>query len=289
MAGFLYGQGEEIVYKNSNADYLSQLLWDMKPLFYYGYTFRFERSKLLERPGFFTGLSIKYGIPARTGIMEDRDWLDERDHRLTHFSQHDNFTKNMLLLDVKAGASFPLFRTLVVKAYGTVSFMRVSWESYDGYTQYAPDSFGRYDEWSDSLPKSSMQGRIIDYDQTWAVFGAGFSATLPLGAFNIGLSFDISPFILSAGIDNHWLRKAQFNDYLRGGIFLEPRMVADFSPHQRITLALSVSWRVLIGAMGDTHEYVRYQDTAIFIKKYPNSAGAGLSFFDMGLSIMVKL
>jgi outer membrane protease len=289
--GFLYGQSEEIVYKNSAGDYLSQLLWDMKPLFYYGYTLQFERSKPLQRPGFFTGLSVKYGIPAETGVMEDRDWLDKRDHRLTHFSRHDNFTESMLLFDVKAGCSFPIFHAVVLKVYGLLSFMNFSWDSFDGYTQYASGSYwwlyDEWDEWSASLPKEYCEGRIVGYDQTWVVLGAGFSVALPFSVFNMGLSFNISPFILGASVDNHWLRSLQFNDYLIGGVFLEPGLFADFSPSRHITLALSGSWRLLNGAWGDTYKYEQ-DNSASYIDKYPNSAGGGLSFFDIKLVITVN-
>ena len=37
LAGMLYGHAEEIVYKYpKKAQYLSELLWDLKPLFYIG-------------------------------------------------------------------------------------------------------------------------------------------------------------------------------------------------------------------------------------------------------------
>jgi outer membrane protease len=286
--GFLYGQSEEIVYKNNAGDYLSQLLWDMKPLFYYGYALNFERSKPLRRAGFFTNLSVKYGAPSGTGVMEDRDWQDKRDHRLTHFSTHDNFTKTMLLFDVKAGCSFPVFHTVALKVYGLLSFMDFSWESFDGYTQYASGSNGQYDEWNASLPKSYYEGQIIGYDQRWAVFGAGFSLTLPVGFVDIGLAFDISPFIWGMSIDKHWLRSLQFNDYLIGGIFLEPRLFVDFSFGRHVALALSVSWRLLINAAGDTYTYGKFQDISYLESVSFNSGGAGLSVLDAGLSISIK-
>ncbi|MDR0557134.1 MAG: omptin family outer membrane protease [Treponema sp.] len=289
-AGFLYGQSEEIVYKNSAGDYLSQLLWDMKPLFYYGYALHFERSNLLQRVGFFTNLSVKYGAPSNTGVMEDRDWLDKRDHRLTHLSRHDNFTEHMLLFDFKAGASFPLFQTVAVKVYGTLSFMDFSWNSFNGYTQYATKhSEGQYDEWNDSIPKKYYEGQIIGYDQTWAVFGAGFSLTLPVSFLNIGLAFDISSFIWGASVDNHWLRNLQFNDYLSGGVFLESGLFAGISFGRRIAFTLSVSWRLLINAIGDTYIYSAFQDALYLDSISSNSGGAGLSFLDTGLSISISL
>ncbi|MDR1218352.1 MAG: omptin family outer membrane protease [Treponema sp.] len=292
-AGFLYGQSEEIVYKNSAGDYLSQLLWDMKPLFYYGYALHFERSKPLQRAGFFTNLSVKYGAPSNTGVMEDRDWQDTRDHRLTHFSLHDNFTETMMLFDVKAGGSFPVFHRVVLKVYGLLSFMDFSWGSFNGYMQYASGSNGQYDEWSDSIRKTYFEGRIIGYDQTWIVFGAGFSLTLPValpqGVLGVGLAFDISPFIRGVGVDNHWIRKMQFNDYLIGGVFLEPGLFVDFSFGRRIAFALSVSWRLLINAIGDTYIYSAFQDALYLDSISFNSGGAGLSVLDLGLSISIKL
>jgi outer membrane protease len=104
----------------------------------------------------------------------------------------------------------------------------------------------------------------------------------------MGLSFNISPFILGASVDNHWLRSLQFNDYLIGGLFLEPGLFADFSPNRHSTLSLSVSWRLLINAVGDTHIYRKFQDASYLISMNSNAGGAGLAFWDMGLLITVN-
>ena len=75
--GVLYGQGEEIVYKTSGEDrYLSELLWDLKPLFYHQSALDFGKTRPLRGPGFWGSLSLRLGIPAGSGNMEDRDWLN---------------------------------------------------------------------------------------------------------------------------------------------------------------------------------------------------------------------
>lgn len=62
--GLLAGEGEEIVYRDeSSDDKLSQLLWEIKPLFYTGVDVNYNWHKPENRVGFFTGGSFKYGFP----------------------------------------------------------------------------------------------------------------------------------------------------------------------------------------------------------------------------------
>jgi len=114
--GFFYGHVEEIVYPSSGAKapLLSQLLWDMKPVFYYGLMMDFSPVRPMERWRFFSELSLKFGIPGLSGVMEDRDWMSKENAELTHYSAHDNIAKEILLFDFSAGVSFPFFNVLLV-------------------------------------------------------------------------------------------------------------------------------------------------------------------------------
>ena len=269
--GFLYGQSEEIVYKPDGDTYLSELLWDVKPLFYWGLALNFAQENPLENFGFFTNLSIKFGIPADTGSITDRDWLPEEDlnAHLTNFSTNDNFTQNALLLDFNAGISFPIASRFALKLYASVSFMDFSGKGTDGYQKYE----------SDNWEKKSFKGEVINYKQQWAIFGLGLSAYFPFATyFALNASFAASPLVYCVAHDTHLYSNitpgatdGQFYDHVSGGFFLEPQGEFVFSPLKKLSLSLSFSYRLMKGAKGG------HTDT-----------GAAYSATDTGFSIKMK-
>jgi outer membrane protease len=126
--GFLYGHAEEIVYKFPGSDlYLSELLWDLKPLLYAGIAFDFGPRDPFKHDGFTSALSLKYGLPLKTGIHENRDWDNFQNHHLTHFSRHDAFSRGAFFFDISAGYSWRLNTTLALITYGMFTYMRLSW------------------------------------------------------------------------------------------------------------------------------------------------------------------
>jgi outer membrane protease len=84
-AAFLCGQGEEIVYKYEDRDdYLSRLLWDLKPLFCLETGLEFSRARPQEAPGFLAKTAFRFGVPGLSGVMEDRDWASGSGEFLTN-------------------------------------------------------------------------------------------------------------------------------------------------------------------------------------------------------------
>ncbi|MDR1127456.1 MAG: omptin family outer membrane protease [Treponema sp.] len=279
--GVFYGQVEEILYKGDDSrDYLSQLLWDMEPLLFWGVSMNFERRNLLDGFGFFTEATLKYGVNADSGVMEDRDWAGIYG-QLTNYSQHQNYTQNALILNLDAGVSFPLFKIFVFKVYGTVLFVDFAFESRDGYYQYTSSYT---DTWSDSLPKKPYTGAAINYKQMWFIGGLGASLALPLGAFQIYLAFNASPFISGVAHDTHlaYSYGNEFYDYLKGGFFLEPKAELSFAV-SRFTTALFFSYKYTAGASGSTYTKTnnRYIESGV--------AGGGFSFIETGLTIKIHL
>jgi outer membrane protease len=126
--GFLNGVSEEIVYrdKKSNAK-LSQLLWEMKPLFYAGIGINYHWLKPENSWGIFTGASYKFSFPVKTGVMEDRDWMvDAYPDFLTHYSVHDNKTEETARVDADIGLSFRIAGKYLLKTYVAYNFMHFS-------------------------------------------------------------------------------------------------------------------------------------------------------------------
>ncbi|MDR3167257.1 MAG: omptin family outer membrane protease [Treponema sp.] len=286
--GLLYGQGEEIVYKTPEADrYLSQLLWDMKSLFYVASSLDLSRIDPWEGIGFFTGLSVKFGISGKTGKMEDRDWLSPYEY-LTHYSSHDNYSQGNLLLDFSLGLSLPINNRILFKFYGTLVYMSLSWAAQDGYYQYAKEQDDIYQPWDESIQKVDMFGSVINYSQEWLIIVSGLALQVSLSpCLGAEFSLQIGPPIHCYAQDEHIYTGTIYKDIISGGIYLEPRGRLFFSPHKKIELSLELSYRMLKGGQGVS--YYRTDDTESFSKARSfDGAGAAYSVLDTGLSFKIR-
>jgi outer membrane protease len=284
--GFLYGYGEELVYKYPEGEtYLSQLLWNMKPLFYMGTALDFSRIKPLEKPGFFTGLSLKFGFPGKTGTVEDRDWQAQSDE-LTNYSRSDNYTNGAFLLDALLGLSLPVKKIGILKFYWTFSWMSFQWTGRDGYVQYSPDKDIPLD---DSMKKVPIYGASVVYLQNWLLTGPALAVNIPLFRhFRVDLKFQISPFVFCGARDDHVLRDLEFVDNIPWGLYMEPGGDFVFSFLDRFELSLSVSFRYIKGRRGDSYNRNTGQSGGMYLK-HDQTAGAAWYALDSGLIFKVRL
>jgi len=287
--GFIYGQAEEIVYPSSRykAELLSQLLWDIKPVFYYGLAMDFARAQPMDTWGFFSNLSLKNGIPHKSGNMEDRDWESIENDALTKYSIHDNFTDNVLFLDFSAGFSFPLKRILLLKAYLTVSYMHFSFYGENGHASYARETGGNiFASINDNPHKISFDGRVINYTQEWLTIAPGVSLGYYFTSrFLAELAFQISPLVYCTDLDEHLMTYTQYRDYMRYGVFIEPGFHVSWFAGKRLELSLKCSWRHIGGTRGETYQSSFFSDN--FVRN--GEAGAGLSVIDTGLCLKIRL
>jgi outer membrane protease len=295
-AGILYGRGEENVYfSNIDTILYSQLLWDLKPLWYFGSALGYALAEPMEAISLFAELSVKAGIPGQTGVIEDRDWMAPN-HGYSHFSVHDNFTQGALLADMNLGFSFPLWGRVLLKTGGWLSYMRFAWDAKDGYRQHAEGnkSYGSYELWDPSIPKVYIHGPALSYSVKWFIVSPGLSVGVPfLGRFLAGLTLTSSPFIWAAAEDvHHGSPDVQYFDYVSGGFFIEPRFDFSFSPHKRLDLLWYISYRHISGARGDTYTRYSFQSTQEYpddvIETYQNQGGAGFRALDTGLSLKIR-
>jgi outer membrane protease len=277
--GVLLGQVKEFVYRDSGGDdYLSTLLWDLKPMVYLGSALSFSRTDPLAGLGVEANLSVKFGLPLLSGSIEDRDWMNNPDE-LTHYSKHDAYLQGgaafPLLLDFSGGITIPIASRFAIKALSSFSFMRFSWEARDGYTKYPPDS-----------PPTAFSGTGITYDQHWFIFSPGFGVFWPFHrSLSMGFSLFISPLIYVKALDTHVRTNVQYFDKMRWGLYVEPSLELTFSPNSYLSLVLHGNWRS-IGGRGDTTAINKETDN---LTKFANTAGARYSAFDLGLFLKVTL
>jgi len=278
--GFFYGHIEEIVYPPSGnkADLLSLLLWDIKPVFYYGFLMDFSPVNPMGRWGLFSSLSMKYGIPGLSGSMEDKDWLLAEYAGITNYSTHDNITKEIFLLDFSAGFSFPVRNTFLIKSFVNISYMLFRFSGENGYGIYALINPPQY--------SFNGMGTVISYRQEWFCIAPGISVGYGYdGYLTAEISFIITPLVFCADLDEHKGRNIQFRENMTGGVMLEPglRLFLDLS--KRLGISCDISWRYISGTRGLTYR----RPIGIGNYKQEGEAGAGLSILNTALLLKVKL
>ncbi|MDR1324734.1 MAG: omptin family outer membrane protease [Treponema sp.] len=273
--GFLYGQSEEQVYKDAET-LLSQLLWDMKPLFYYGSALEFSPQKPIQRWGPFAALSLRFGLPNKTGVMEDRDWMGTGDE-LTDFSSHDNYTRGATLVDASIGVSMPIASLLVFKTYLAYSYMFFAWCGQDGYGDYTSGH-------------QVFSGAVINFSQMWHITSGGIAVRVPFfDVFSVSAALHAGTVVSYSALDDHLTNGKQFFDTAIGGLLLEPRFEFTWSPVNTLSVALSAGYRH-ISALKGTSVY-RLQGSSSTSSSASQDAGiigAAYSVWDAGLSLKVR-
>ena len=292
LFGMVHGHAEELVYpgEETKAPLLSQLLWNMKPVLYYGFSLDLSQINQRERWGYFVNFSMKYGIPGISGIHENRDWQSVQNASLTDFSRHDNHTMEMFLLNARAGLSFPLRRVMLLKVFADVSFMCFSFAGMDGYGIYARKiSEGYYHPFDDNPVREDFSGKkVISYTQEWLTFSPGVSFGYFFHRnFLAELAFLASPLVLCSDLDEHKRPvDKQFRGYMRGGLLIEPGMKLSFAAAKWLDISCELSWRHISGTKGPA-----YMKSPIGMGTWGpgGEAGVGLSIVNTSLALKIKL
>ncbi|MDR2807579.1 MAG: omptin family outer membrane protease [Spirochaetaceae bacterium] len=295
-AGFLSGTSEEIVYQDTVDNIvLSQLSWEMKPLYYMSIELDYAPADRFKKATVFLDLSFKFGLEGITGTMEDRDWQDySNTNALTNYSTHDNYTKDAFILDGEAGFLLPLSSRYLFKVSGGFSYMTFSWNARNGYLQYAKTEGGYYDTsvypWSDSLPKKYLYGPVISYSQQWLNAFSGFSFSMPvLQLFTVELGLKIGTVLYCVTCDDHYLRQLQFDDFVSGGLLVEPKLMLSLSK-RNIDVVMYVSYRSIKGTQGATYyQQTGYQQSASTQTVFKSSGGGGTGFSALDTGFTLKL
>jgi outer membrane protease len=298
--GILYGQGEEQVFNDRSEELLSRLLWDLKPLYYGGTRMEFGQRDPLGRFGFFSFLSLKFGFPMETGIMEDWDWQGPAGE-LTNYSQHNAFTEGAVMLDLAAGPNIPLRSFLILRPSLGLSYTRFSWTARDGYLRYGKLTGGSYEPLDESDLPQPATGNSVSYAQDWIFMPIGLSLwILPDRIFSGALWFYGGPMLKFVGMDEHLSRTrtyfqrdpngfGQFWDEIIGGYSLEPGGEFRFSPMDRFSMRLYGSWR-RVAAKPRGKSYARFTGNGDWDWDFlGNFSGGAFQTMDLGLSFEIRL
>jgi outer membrane protease len=280
--GILYGTSYEIVYySDSSRRYLSELQWNIKPLFFAGLSAELGPRDPLNGFAFFTGLEIKAGFPGTTGVMEDRDWfpnVPSAPGALTHFSSHETRAKAAFLADLGGGVSFPLGTIAAVKLSLRFSYMYFKNEAWNGYTQYGSNPTNTSQDcepWQSDWNKVYRNGLLVDYTQHWFIASPAVALVVPGEHLSFSFSAALSPAVACIAFDNHFLRNLLTHERMIGGIFFETEENLFFAFSDALGIGLSLSYRYINGTRGDRYDTENGIDTPW----WRNIAGAGYRAF----------
>jgi len=307
LGGFMWGRGKEIVYHGipplNDNPYYSLLLWDFKPLIFFGVSLDYAPPYPWLKNGFYGSLSLKVGLPLRTGVIEDFDWMGVNLDYITHYSQHDAFSRSTFsdlftgfgtfTANLDLGYSWSFYDNCWLRPYGEFSFYRFSWTSIDGYTQYGPNNTVEspdhkpWDPNSTQFPKNTSSGPAIYYSQNWMIFAPGISAGVNfMEYFNFSLFISITPLIYGAHRDDHLSASKEYVylDYLFGGFYMRNGMTFEFVPYiplKNLSIMLSAVMLSLNGSRGDNY-ISKFGGT---YEVYPGTAGGGFNFGEFTVAV----
>jgi outer membrane protease len=281
LIGWVNGYGDEIVYrKEGSDDKLSQLKWNMEPLFYLGIGIDFNWQMPKNFWGLFTDASFKSGFPLENGTVEDKDWASSYyADFLTHYSVHGNQTDKAIIINANIGARFSI-SNIVSKVFFAYDYMSFSWTAKGGSFLYPENEDG-----------SGGHGYLVNkefevgtYSQTWHIISPAISFYGTINDyFNTEISLKLSPFIWCNAEENHILRQLVITDNMNSGFFVEPKFIFSFTP-KNFTLSLSVAYRNINNTRGNG----KYDYSDGTTQDVNDMLGAGYSAFDIGIILKFK-
>ena len=294
--GLLYGQGEEIVFKYPERNqHLSQLLWDLKPLIYFGLSFNLTPGEAFSGEGLTVFGSAKFGLPLRTGNMENRDWQYTDNENLTNYSCHEAFSQSAVLADISAGYLLTLTDSLVLVFYGQFSFMYLSWMAENGFYQYLEtdpitNSIIPGQIWHEDLPKVNIFGPGTRYIQNWFILSPG---TALKGRINqhlaMEMNFNYSPLVYCIARDDHLLRDIVFWDTLFPGHYITGSCNLIFTSNSDTEFSFTLSYRSLSGLRGPSYQARTGANQSGQPIRSSSDAGAGFSAIDLSIATRIPL
>jgi len=287
--GVVFGESFELVYpgNDTKGELLSELTWEMKPVFYFGLYGQFARRNLTSAPGFFASFLFKVGLPGDSGVHENRDWMSAVNAELTHFSTHTNRTDRFFWLDVDLGFSIPIRQSFFVKPFLNFSWMHFAFSGRDGHGQYAIESSPGIFYPIDDMPRIvQFNGLAITYQQDWLILAAGLTAgTTILSPFTLELSFKMSPLTYCIAVDHHFHRAVTFYDFTSFGLFIEPSIRASM-PFGNFDILFELTYRFIGRTRGPAfREYAT--NIGVFVPS--GEAGAALSLMNSRFIIRYRI
>ncbi|MDR2509689.1 MAG: omptin family outer membrane protease [Spirochaetaceae bacterium] len=282
--GLWYGHTEELVYQNGeSSDYISELIWELKPVLNLGVEFELALRRPMEQQGFFLNLRGKFGLPNESGLMLDSDWTDSSNMKLrTHYSEQENHTHTAILLGGSTGWNFPVMARAAIKLYVNLAYRYFAFSAQNGYLDY-PSGI------------KNIYGEVITFKQIFSSFTSGLSCYIKLAnMFALEVFGDAGFVFYYDDEDFHQARAGgqdfglQYHDYSNNGI--EYNVGAKFHVLFNSNLALIAGFRYSGITNVRGYSEVRYMTIGTEKPDWSKpsyTAGAALSLFDIDCTFKI--
>lgn len=208
--GIIIGSGFEYVLKYGLTK--SRLDWPLLPV---GSITANTEFKL--KNGFYISFFSSFMIPAYSGQMFDRDYLNPSSpYMLTKFSEHKSYIKQGVDLGfnlgwIKSLVSYTTSANKKLKIYCgpslNVRYILNSWDAVDGYVKYPPETNPPSPVLPDT-PTIPMTGVGVSYKQSFILPGIGILFMFELPRYwKIDLAMHLCPNALGVAEDFHYMRE----------------------------------------------------------------------------------
>lgn len=290
--GFTYGHARELVYQYTGSkDLLSELVWPLEWLVYYGTALHYNYGK---RPytGFYGNLSVRFGLSMQSGTITDKDWLnyDTNGYFLTNFSAHEAMSEHSQWLDASLGYGFSLTPSLILRTGITASVMNLHWIARNGYIQYGSntgDDTTSYIPWASSFSKEPVYGTGIGYWQNWVSLAPAAELRWdPIPGLSLQAGTAVYLLNSCSDQDDHYLRLAQFTEKMAGGIGVEPSLGVASVLGKNLSLGLEASWRFITDLRGSTT--IMKIGSGDILGPYADTAGSDYSVARLALVLTAR-
>lgn len=227
----------------------SELDWALSPMILTGSRLRLEAGT-----GLFASLEASLAFQGRSGTVTDSDYLNG-DGMKTHFSEHECYIEHGLLLDGRLGWSVFGAKKTRISFYLSFSYLRFKWSGRNGYYQYDTGESYPFSYWYADKAQTPVYGTVFCYEQNYYIPAAGIETELRLGnRFRISMSNEFAPWLWCDDIDNHLApgKKIDYYTSMAGGAMVHPALTLTFTPCERYTVSLDMSYRHISDLRGQT-------------------------------------
>lgn len=262
-SGVLYGTAYEIEYENTYSNnYVEEIQWNMKPLWFVGIFFEYAPKKPLVSNAMFFNFDFKMGIPSKTGVMEDRRWTDISNPNLvTSFYSHDNEIAGAFTVNGVGGLSIPLAGNFLAKV--SLDFMII-------YNCF---------EIRDSTQQSFLSNDIIrEYYQIWAAINPVFGIEWHRDKFILKTAFSVNTRFLGTAHDRK--PSTYLENEIKKGLLLEAKGSFFYNIDDYFRVGISLAY-TSIDSRGD----LTYKYSWLPNKEVSNGGGIGYKAFTGGLML----
>lgn len=307
LFGLKAGQVDEFVFlKDSQAssDTLSELNWEIKPELYYGLKIRGTWKD------FFEESYITAGIPLKTGVMTDSDWLNIETEGLpssvysykTCFSEHDNELAYDIQFGFKGGYDFsvlPWLHILPAIAFDYANF-KFNGKNGSGLYGYGSDGaaffkengyYASYDDAENQYVVDFSGYDVISYQRVIYYFwlGTDVSFVLPYH-FAVDAGFFFTPYVYAVSYDSHKYgsKKVDYAD-LTYDFFsaFKGSLGVTYAISERHSVSLTAGYFYLRTMRGN--DYSKLSTSKTYSLDESVEGGAGAHYFDVTLSYRFKI